>query len=158
VSEKMTLWGVGPAFAVISILLCAAALLVHFYYIEYFKMAFLPPIFFVIPGIVLLMIGIPLWFISGRMIVKGFNEGRLVTQGTYAIVRHPLYASFIVFNGPGIALLFRSWIMLAVPLLMYVFFKILIRKEEDYLEREFGEAYQEYKSKVNAVLPIPKFW
>lgn len=39
---------------------------------------------------------------------------------------------------------------------MYITVKLLIREEEDYLARKFGEEYQEYKAKVNAV--FPRIW
>jgi len=39
---------------------------------------------------------------------------------------------------------------------MYIVFRMLIKKEEDYLEQEFGQQYLEYKKKVKAV--FPKLW
>jgi len=38
---------------------------------------------------------------------------------------------------------------------MYITFRMLIKKEENYLEQEFGQQYLEYKKRVNAVFPKP---
>jgi protein-S-isoprenylcysteine O-methyltransferase Ste14 len=68
-----------------------------------------------------------------------------------------MYSGIIVFFAPGVALWFRSWIILTVPLVAYIIFKLLIPKEEKYLEEKFGKEYLDYKSKVNAVIPLPRF-
>jgi hydroxyacylglutathione hydrolase len=54
---------------------------------------------------------------------------------------------------PGLLLLFRSWILLAVPLGMWLAATVLVRREEDVLRREFGAAYDEYTRRVGALLP-----
>jgi protein-S-isoprenylcysteine O-methyltransferase Ste14 len=154
----MTLWGVGPWFAMISVLCYLGAFWLQYHYSNFFTVDCIPLMISVIAGGVLLAVGLPFWFISARTIVRGFNEGRLVTDGVYSIVRHPLYASFMVCIAPAVALFFRSLILLAVPVVMYVVFRILIRREEDYLERTFGTEYHEYRSRVNAVFPFPRLW
>lgn len=157
-SEKMTVWGIGPIFAIISILYFLAVVFINFRYPQYFVIKNMPYSVFIIIGIILLLIGIPLWIVSAKSILTGFKEGRLLIEGVYSIVRHPLYSAFIVFIVPGIVMFFRSWILFTVPIVMYITFKILIKKEEHYLEQKFGQLYLDYKSTVNAVFPCLRFW
>jgi hydroxyacylglutathione hydrolase len=87
---------------------------------------------------------------------RAFEEGVLATQGVYALCRHPTYGNAIFFTIPGALMFFRSWLLLTVPVAMYVIFRLFIREEEDYLRQEFGAAYLEYEREVNAV--FPKVW
>jgi protein-S-isoprenylcysteine O-methyltransferase Ste14 len=80
----------------------------------------------------------------------------LVTSGVFGIVRHPIYAAWIVFNLPGIALLCRSWPMLGAAVVAYAVFKLSIKREDDYLEQRFGQAYRDYRSRVNEIVPFPR--
>ena len=43
------------------------------------------------------------------------------------------------------------------PLVAYAVFRSSIHVEEDYLKKRFGNAYLEYRARVNAIVPIPKF-
>ena len=90
--------------------------------------------------------------------MKAYNSDRLVTSGVFAIVRHPVYATWIVLNVPGIALLTRSWPMLLTSLAPYAVFKLLVHREDEYLERRFGTEYLAYRARVNDLIPIPRFW
>ena len=92
-----------------------------------------------------------------RVIINAFDEGRLLTKGVYAIVRHPMYSGIVLFFFSGVALVFRSWAMLTVPLVGYIVFKYLIQEEENYLEEKFGQEYLDYRSKANAFIPFPRF-
>jgi hypothetical protein len=53
-------------------------------------------------------------------------------------------------------LFFRSWLLLTVPVAMYVIFRLLIGEEEAYLREAFGEAYVAYGKGVN--LAFPRLW
>jgi protein-S-isoprenylcysteine O-methyltransferase Ste14 len=113
----------------------------------------LPRVLSQIIGILLLMIGVPLYLISAITIRKYFVEGKLATKGIYGYIRHPLYGSWIVLNIPGIILLMNFLIGFAVPIFMYGVFKILIVKEEKYLEDKFGEEFYQYKNSVGEIFP-----
>lgn len=156
-ADRMTIWGVGPRIALFSLAYSLIALLLMHLYPEYFIISFVPQYYFKTAGIILLVIGIPFWAVSVMTIVKGFKKGVLCTGGVYSIVRHPLYCAFIVFIVPGILMFFRSWVLFTIPIASYLIFKGLIRKEERYLADTFGEEYREYKSRVHAILPVPRF-
>ncbi|MBI5345350.1 MAG: isoprenylcysteine carboxylmethyltransferase family protein [Deltaproteobacteria bacterium] len=80
------------------------------------------------------------------------KKGGLVTDGVYSYVRHPQYAGlFIVTIG-----LLIQWptIITALmwPVLIAAYYKLSKREEED-MEREFGDAYKRYKEKVPMFIP-----
>ncbi len=72
----------------------------------------------------------------------------LIQSGLYRFSRNPLYVAGL-FLQLGIALLMKNlWIVLLVPVSKFVFDRYVIAREEAYLEREFGEAYVDYKRTV----------
>jgi len=156
-SNKMTAWGVGPRLVFISLAYFALAAIVHIGNPGLFVMAQTLHIVFPVVGTTLIIIGLVLWVLAVREIDRAFSEGRLLTQGAYAIVRNPMYSGFIVFVATGIALWLRSWPLLTVPLVAGMAFKVLIKKEENYLEEKFGQAYLDYEAKVNALVPFVRF-
>jgi protein-S-isoprenylcysteine O-methyltransferase Ste14 len=153
----MTAWGVGRRIALFSLTYFIVITIVHFSYPGLFLITKTTNIVFPIVGTILIALGLTMYVLGARKITTAFHEGKLLTTGVYAIVRHPMYSGIIVFFAPGVALWFRSWIILTVPLVAYIIFKILIPKEEKYLEEKFGKEYLDYKSKVNAVIPLPRF-
>lgn len=155
-SEEMTRWGVGPKFTIICALYMAAVLVIHYLFFPSltFKLGFRSVN--IILGIILIVLGIPIFLIPGLSIDKYFLDGKLCKAGVYAYMRHPIYGSWIVFIVPGIVLIIGSIIGLSIPVFMYILFRILIIKEDEYLENKFGQEYLEYRKKVNAV--FPKLW
>jgi protein-S-isoprenylcysteine O-methyltransferase Ste14 len=99
-----------------------------------------------------------LWMVGGVTVMRAYNRDELVTSGAFALVRHPIYAAWITLVFPGLALLIRSWPMLLTPLIAYAIFRRLIHREDEYLEQRFGQAYLDYRGRVNEVIPIPRFW
>ncbi len=78
---------------------------------------------------------------------------RIAMDGPYAVVRHPLYVgSFCI--AVAFALMTRVWIL---PFLIAAAFGVMYVpkgiREEAYLRRRFGAAYDEYARHVGAVVP-----
>ncbi len=72
----------------------------------------------------------------------------LVQDGPFRYSRNPGYLSLAMLYA-GIALLRNaSWVILPLPLAMYVIQREVIEREERYLERTFGEEYLAYKRRV----------
>jgi protein-S-isoprenylcysteine O-methyltransferase Ste14 len=81
-----------------------------------------------------------------------YKDQRFVSNGVFAIVRHPLYASLIwMFFGASFVYLnllaFFLNIIIFIPFMHY-----RARQEEEFLEMEFG-AYKNYKKKVGMFFP-----
>jgi protein-S-isoprenylcysteine O-methyltransferase Ste14 len=72
----------------------------------------------------------------------------LVTSGIHGWSRNPIYVGmFLLYAGIGIAA--RSpWILIfTLPIAITIRYGVVAR-EEAYLERRFGDAYRDYKSRV----------
>jgi protein-S-isoprenylcysteine O-methyltransferase Ste14 len=152
--EKMSLRGVGPVFAALSFGYGILMVIISRHFHPVFQISFVPYWLLSILGVTLILIGAPFFLISVKTVVTAYNANELVTDGIFRCCRHPLYASWVVFIVPGIALLLNSWIVLTTSIFMYFILRMLVRREEVYLENVFGSAYVEYKKKVPCILPI----
>jgi protein-S-isoprenylcysteine O-methyltransferase Ste14 len=82
------------------------------------------------------------------------QEGhRLVTGGPYRYLRHPRYLGILGFAA-GYALVFRSWLglALAVPLLVVLLWRI--HDEEALMGREFGDEWAAYRARSWRLVPF----
>jgi protein-S-isoprenylcysteine O-methyltransferase Ste14 len=81
------------------------------------------------------------------------KEGHVLrTDGPYAITRHPIYTGVLgMLLATAIALGFGSWCY--VVALVFVFFELRIRDEEQLLNEAFPAAYEEYRRRVPQVIP-----
>jgi protein-S-isoprenylcysteine O-methyltransferase Ste14 len=78
---------------------------------------------------------------------------RLATSGPYAYTRNPLYLGSALM-GAGFAVAGGNWILaLACLVLFAAIYWPVIRREEEYLRREFGEVYDLYAQQVPLFLP-----
>ena len=83
-----------------------------------------------------------------------YKEHKLVTNGPFALVRHPLYVG-VILTAVGALLLFRTWAMaIFTPMSFVVVGRA--EREEKLLEQEFGEAWNTYAAKVPKW--FPKLW
>lgn len=156
ISEKTkrqaTRWGIDPRFAIVSWIYAIFILVLD--YIGFLDMSIpIPHISSMVSGIILIVVGLPVFLTPAFTIDKYFKKGELATKGIYGYFRHPIYASWIIFFVPGIVLIKGSLLGLTIPVFMYLVFKIMIVEEEKYLEKKFGKEYIEYKKKVNAIFP-----
>jgi protein-S-isoprenylcysteine O-methyltransferase Ste14 len=116
---------------------------------------------FAVP-VVLRNIGFALTFIGFLLGVGAFIEVRkarttldphssvkqLVTSGVYRITRNPIYLGFLLMV---IGLPLNSgiyWGILIAPFFAITMSRLVIEREEAYLEKKFKEQYVAYKSRV----------
>jgi protein-S-isoprenylcysteine O-methyltransferase Ste14 len=102
------------------------------------------------------VIGIPMLFVAGKAATLAYNSDKLATTGIFGLTRNPIYSAWIVFIIPGLVLMSRSWPLYLTPLMAYMIFKARIGRENEYLERHFGDEYQTYKDQVNELVPLPR--
>ena len=153
--EKRRKFVAGPKWALPTMVYFAVAVIVHIATYPRFEIAPLSFLTCAIVGALLAVIGICAYAAALVSLRRGLREGILVTHGLYAIVRHPLYASSILFIIPGAALMFRSWLLLPMPVVAYVAFRIFISVEEDDLREQYGDDFDRYRNTTNAVFPKP---
>ena len=153
--KRMSFFGVGPLLFLSGAVSGGVLFALHYRYAPVFAIQAGPRWLCPAIGLALLTAGAALHAAALAALRRGFSKGELVTHGPYAQCRHPAYAAWIVFIIPGILAFFRSWILLGIPAVMYVTFRLVIQREERRLEDEFGEEYLRYKHSVN--LMFPKF-
>lgn len=72
----------------------------------------------------------------------------LQTDGVYAISRNPMYVG-LLFIYLGITCFIGNWWnIILIPLLIFIMQAYVIKSEEKYLERAFGNEFIEYKKRV----------
>lgn len=80
------------------------------------------------------------------------KEHKLVTNGIYRYIRHPLYtigsSLFISFG-----MMADSWFIAALGILTFILMAIRTPKEEANLIEKFGDEYREYMKRTGRFLP-----
>lgn len=150
--------GVGPFYVISIFILTIGAIYIGRF--NCFLIGVLPimKLPLLIVGIIFIVLGIILWVQAAiiSQINKKVDENKLITTGVYAWVRNPIYSAFtIIFT--GILCLQNNLLLLVVPFIYWLFLSRIVRKEEVFLKKKFGEEYALYKSKVNRCIPwFPK--
>ena len=154
--EKRRQFVAGPKWAFPTMVCFTAAVVMHIATYPRFEIAELSFATCIIVGALLVAGGMCMYASAFVSLHRGLRQGGLVTSGLYATVRHPLYASSILFIIPGAALAFRSWLLLPVPAVAYVAFRIFIPGEERGLYEQYGEDFRLYRERTNAIFPVPR--
>lgn len=72
----------------------------------------------------------------------------IVTNGPYTVTRNPIYVGLTLLY-VGISILANAiWPFLILPITLRIMNRGVIKREEQYLERKFGEQYLAYKQSV----------
>lgn len=82
-----------------------------------------------------------------------FKDHKLMTNGLYGLIRHPMYASQWAFCLAQ-ALLLQNWIAGLAGLVTFALFYFLrVRAEEQMMIDAFGDEYRAYMKKTGRVFP-----
>jgi protein-S-isoprenylcysteine O-methyltransferase Ste14 len=153
--SEMTLFGCGPKMAMLSmpyILLSTAIMIIYPEFLS-FKSFDTPAIN--ILGAIWGITGLVFWVYSAIYFVNNFKPGVLLTSGPFGLCRNPIYSAIIVFILPATGLILHSGLMLTIPVVLYIGFKLTIHGETIILRRIFGEVYDRYEKSVNEIFPMP---
>lgn len=94
---------------------------------------------------------------SGRN-TRGQAAASLNTTGMYSVVRHPLYLGNY-FMWLGVSLLPRAWwVPVLVSLAFWLYYERIIYAEEEFLRRQFGDAFRAWARRTPAFIPSPRSW
>ncbi|HEV2896765.1 MAG TPA: protein-S-isoprenylcysteine O-methyltransferase [Pseudaminobacter sp.] len=78
---------------------------------------------------------------------------KLVCTGPYAVIRHPMYTSFMLM-GLGQAFLLSNWVAGAAGLIGFaVLFFLRVDKEERMMMENFGPEYRAYMERTKRIIP-----
>jgi len=108
--------------------------------------------FFTIVGILVVRSSIMTFGIDYMTVVYLYfpEESEVQEHEIYSIVRHPTYMAGVILGGA--AMFFRcSAYSILFALIVYLIFKVHIRREEAELIERFGDGYSEYRKKVPAL-------
>ncbi|MEQ3658379.1 MAG: isoprenylcysteine carboxylmethyltransferase family protein [Glaciecola sp.] len=109
-------------------------------------------------GYILLFLGIGLFFQGWRQVYKARQENRLVTDGLYALARHPQYTGlFIALFGEGIVHWPTVFSVGLFPVIIFIYYRLSLREEKKVIA-EFEEEYWAYKARVPMFIPRIAQW
>lgn len=80
------------------------------------------------------------------------NDGQLVTQGIYKLIRHPMYFAQLVALLP-LVIDYYSLIRLAVFFWLIITLLLKINFEEEHLTEHF-QGYSDYRKKTKKLIPF----
>ncbi len=76
------------------------------------------------------------------------STAALVTEGPFRFSRNPIYVGYtLLYLGIGFWMN-SAWSLVLLPLVLAAMHRLVIVKEEAYLESRFGEAYETYRRRV----------
>ncbi len=83
---------------------------------------------------------------------------KLVTNGAYRYLRHPLYAAFLSCLNFGLAVLLNNWIYIIWAVLLHGVWHWNIESEEKLMRQEFPSEYEEYCQITGRFIPRIGSW
>ena len=103
---------------------------------------------FVTIGFALAALSVRNFRLAGTSVVPGEPATALVVTGPYHVTRNPIYIGFVLAYFGFAVILTSMWVLLLVVPVVMILQHGVVLKEEAYLERQFGEAYAKYKTRV----------
>ena len=88
------------------------------------------------------------FFKSKNTVITHKPATSLQTTGIYTISRNPMYISLSLLYAGLSLLLGNWWNFIVLPIIILIIQQYVIKNEEKYLKRKFGQAYEDYCSKV----------
>ena len=88
------------------------------------------------------------FFKSKNTLVLIKPASSLQTDGVYNISRNPMYVALTILYLAVTCFIGNWWNIILLPLLLLIVQEYIIKREEKYLDRQFGRQYKRYKLKV----------
>ena len=99
-------------------------------------------------SVIILIPGVAIWIWSVALILLKVPRQILITNGPYALVKHPLYTGVAFLVLPWIGFLFNTWLGILLGVILYVGSRLFSPEEERILSGTFGASWDEYCEKV----------
>ncbi|MFW9966754.1 MAG: isoprenylcysteine carboxylmethyltransferase family protein, partial [Candidatus Thorarchaeota archaeon] len=80
------------------------------------------------------------------------DQHQLITVGPYSIIRHPMYAIFILFS-LSVSLISANLLLILFAIFLSIPFHWITRIEETLLIDQFGDEYVEYMKRTGRFVP-----
>jgi protein-S-isoprenylcysteine O-methyltransferase Ste14 len=105
-------------------------------------------IVFLIISLFFLVVSLRKFFQNKNTVILIKPASSLQTNGIYSISRNPMYTGIAILYTGITCLIGNLWNIILFPFLIRIIQEYVIKREEKYLERAFGEKYLDYKSRV----------
>jgi protein-S-isoprenylcysteine O-methyltransferase Ste14 len=109
-------------------------------------------IIFMATGVLLVMLAVFRLGSSLTAVPYPKENGSLVETGPYRLVRHPIYSGLILMVF-GWAFFVHGWLTLVYAAVIFIFFDLKSRREEEWLKARFP-GYMEYQKRVRKLIPF----
>ena len=155
--KQLSVWGVGPVYALISAALTAGGIIAR--NLGWLDSGAVPAwdVPMTLAGLVLLIaaVGLYLWAHVRMRLFDHVRRNELVTTGPYAWVRNPVYSAILLLCTGLLLMAYNLWLLLLPPVLWALMTAMLIPTEEKWLRALHGQAYADYCERVNRCIPWP---
>lgn len=99
--------------------------------------------------------GLVFWASAAAGLLRAYKADRLCTTGAYGLCRHPIFAWWVFFVLPPVALVLDSWLFLVAAALVAWAVRPAMADEEAFLIGRYGDAYRDYALRVPRLVPRP---
>ncbi len=99
-------------------------------------------------SLLLLIPGVIIWIWSVVLILTKVSQKKLITDGPYSLMKHPIYTGVALLVLPWVGFLLNSWLGAALGIVLYIGSRLFAPEEEKILSKSFGIAWDEYSHKV----------
>jgi protein-S-isoprenylcysteine O-methyltransferase Ste14 len=154
IGKRQKLFGVGPMGVAISLVLLAIAAWTD--HVLGHPVILANPLPIKIVGVVFAVFGLGLHFWSMYTLRNWWGNDQLCTKGPFRWFRHPLYAAWITFVSPGMALYLNSWITMFFVVLLHPIWHLLVIREERMMREKFQNEYGIYAARTGRF--FPRIW
>ena len=107
-----------------------------------------PPIVLLWISVIVLIFGVVIWIWSVSLILTKIPKKQLITNGPYAVMKHPLYTGVALLVLPWLGFLLNTWLGAFIGIVIYIGSRLFSPKEEQILSSIFGADWDEYCNKV----------
>jgi protein-S-isoprenylcysteine O-methyltransferase Ste14 len=107
-----------------------------------------PPVALTVISLLMLIPGITIWIWSVILIVTKVPQKKLITNGPYSLVKHPLYTGVAFLVVPWIGFLLNTWLGVLIGITLYAGSRLFSPEEEASLSKTFGPAWDAYRKQV----------
>ena len=88
------------------------------------------------------------FFLTKNTVILIKPATSLQTTGIYGVTRNPMYVGLAIVYLGITCFIGNWWNIILFPLLILIVQEYIIKREEKYLELEFGKEFEDYKRKV----------
>lgn len=96
----------------------------------------------------ILVAGVTIWVWSVFLILINVPKKKLITEGPYLLVKHPIYISVALFILPWASIIYDSWLGIVVGIVLFIGSRKYLGEEEKKLSKRYGVKWKQYTKKV----------